>query len=90
MLQLYCIIEHSIILQENKYIIYKDQSIGVSPFFNKNSLHLEKCLQPKKPLYADNGLGCADCKIKWLGLFKIFKNLLACPPQSKNTIGLSI
>ena len=29
-------------------------------------LHFEKCLLPKKLLYADNGDGCEDLKIKFL------------------------
>ena len=33
------------------------QSIGSTPFCTKNSLVLLKCLQPKNPRYADNGLG---------------------------------
>ena len=37
--------------------IFYCQSIGVSPFFIKKSLHFEKCLQPKNPRYADKGLG---------------------------------
>ena len=34
------------------------------PCFTSRSLHLEKCLQPKKPRCADNGEGCGACS-KW-------------------------
>ena len=34
------------------------QSIGAMPCAIRNSLHCEKCLHPKKPLYADSGDGC--------------------------------
>ena len=37
----------------------------------------EKCLQPKKPLYADNGDGCAAFKIKWL-LFLLINYSFLC------------
>ena len=36
-----------------------------SIFFEiKKSLLLEKCLQPKKPLYAESGEGCTDFRIR--------------------------
>ena len=37
--------------------IYNCQSISVFPSARKMALVFEKCLQPKKPLLADNGEG---------------------------------
>ena len=45
------------------YMFFICQSIDCSPFFIKISLAFEKCLHPKKPLYADNGLGCGAFNI---------------------------
>ena len=48
------------------FILYNSsicQSIGASPFFSRNALVWLKCLQPKNPRYADNGLGCGASKI---------------------------
>lgn len=39
------------------------QSIGVMPFLSRKALTREKGRLPKKPLYADRGLGCADSKM---------------------------
>ena len=41
--------------------------MGSNPFFDKNSFVLENGRDPKKPLYAESGEGCADSIIKWLG-----------------------
>ena len=38
--------------------------MGVCPCFCRYVLALEKCLQPKKPLWAERGEGCAAFKIK--------------------------
>ena len=46
------------------YSVFKSQSIGVKPCDCKNSLHFAKCPQPKKPLYAESGDGCAASNIK--------------------------
>lgn len=53
----------------------------------KKSLHLLKCLQPKNPEFAENGLGWLAVKIKWFGLFSIGIKDLAWLPHSINTIG---
>src|SRR5690242_9563602 len=45
-------------------LFYNFQSIGVLCCFINNSLVLEKCLQPKKPLLALYGEGCAAFKTK--------------------------
>ena len=65
------------------------QSIGSTPLAFKNSLHWLKCLQPKKPLYADNGLGCGALRIRCFGLLSIDAFLCAGEPHSIYTIGLS-
>ena len=53
------------------YIFSICQSIGSTPLAFKNSLHWLKCLHPKKPLYADNGLGCGALRIRCFGLLSI-------------------
>ena len=65
------------------------QSMGASPFFSRNALVWLKCLQPKNPRYADNGLGCGASKIKCFGLCNILFFICAGRPQSRNTIGRS-
>ena len=68
---------------------YNCQSISLIPFALKNSLHFEKCLQPKKPRYADKGLGCGASRIKCFELLS--KAFFSCAglPQSRNTTGRS-
>ena len=60
-----------------------------TPFAFKKSFAWLKCLHPKNPLCADNGLGCAAFKIRCFGLVSI--GILRCAgfPQSRYTIGLS-
>ena len=48
------------------YILGICQSIGALPKLIKISLVFEKGLDPKNPLLADNGLGCADSITKCL------------------------
>ena len=71
------------------YIFSICQSIGSAPFAFKNSLALLKCLQPKKPLYAESGLGWGAVSIRCFGLVSIGILLCAGLPQSMYTIGLS-
>ena len=62
------------------------QSMGSRPLLFKYSFALLKCLHPKKPRYADKGLGCGAVKIRWprfLATSSCF--LMAKLPQSKNT-----
>ena len=56
----------------------------------KISFALEKCLHPKNPLYADNGLGCGASKIKCFGLLSIALFIWAGLPHKINTIGSSL
>ena len=65
------------------------QSIGSKWFLIKKSLVLLNGLLPKKPLYADNGLGCGASKIKCAGLFSIAFFLCAGAPHKINTMGRS-
>ena len=44
-------------LNNQMVIFYFDQSIGLILFFIKKLLVLENGLEPKKPLYAEKGLG---------------------------------
>ena len=65
------------------YIFSICQSIGSAPFAFRNSLHWLKCRQPKKPRYADNGLGCGAFKIRCFGFVSIGILLCAGRPQSR-------
>ena len=47
-------------------MVHNFQSIGSIPFFIRYSLVFEKCLQPKNPLSAEKGEGCAAFKTKCL------------------------
>ena len=40
------------------------QLIGFSPIFSKNAFTFENGRLPKKPLLAENGLGCVDSTMK--------------------------
>ncbi len=72
------------------YCILLSSSLSVPLHFRSiSALHLAKCPQPKNPLYADSGLGCAHDKILCTGLVTIVAFLLALAPQSINTIGFS-
>lgn len=76
--------------QSSDATFYFDQSIGFILFFIKKSLVFENGFEPKNPLYAENGLGCGDSKIKCLGfVIKTFL-LRANFPHKINTIGLSL
>ena len=63
--------------------------MGSMPCASRNALHLEKCLQPKKPLYADRGEGCTLSSTRCCGAVMSFFLLRALPPQSRKTIGCS-
>ena len=65
------------------------QSIGVTPFFSRNSLVLLNGLLPKNPLYAESGLGCGLRMIRCFGLSSLAAFSPAGRPQSMNTIGRS-
>ena len=65
-------------------------SIGVSPCSIKYLLHFENGLLPKKPLYADNGDGCADSNTKWQEVsIKTFLFLASLPHRINTRCGLS-
>ena len=55
---------------------------------SKYLLHFEKCFEPKKPLYADNGDGCADIRIKLCLLSINFKYFFGWFPHKIKTIFL--
>ena len=61
------------------------QSMGALPCFSRISLHLEKCLHPKKPRCADRPEGCTvsstECPFGLMAAFRV----CACLPQSMNT-----
>ena len=65
------------------------QSIGVCPDFTKSSFAFEKHLQPKKPLYAERGLGWGAQSLTCSGLSIAAAFARALAPHSKNTIGVS-
>src|SRR5258708_31971035 len=65
------------------------QSTGSKLFDCKNELALEKCLHPKKPLWADRGEGCVDSNTKCFGLFSNTFLFLAWLPHNKKTMGRS-
>ena len=48
-----------------------------------------KCLQPKKPLYEDSGLGCGAFRSKCFGLSTFDAFFCAGAPHKRYTIGLS-
>lgn len=62
--------------------------MAACPFLIKNSLVLEKCLQPKN-LPPASGLGCAAFKTMCCGLFMSLSLACASFPHSKKTMGTS-
>ena len=77
-------------LNNQMVIFYFDQSIGLILFFIKKLLVLENGFEPKKPLYAEKGLGWDDSIIKCLEfVIKLFL-LLAKFPHKIKTIGSSL
>ena len=69
---------------DDGYLV-KSQSMGNNPLSFKNSFVLEKCLQPKKPLYADKGEGCTLSNTKCFDVSINGFLLRAFPPQRINT-----
>ena len=59
--------------------------MGESPCFVRYALVFEKCLQPKNPLYAESGDGCAHSNTKCLDVSIKDFLLRAFPPQRINT-----
>src|SRR5699024_7584985 len=65
------------------------QSTGCWPDAFKKSFALEKGLLPKKPRYAESGLGCTDLIILCFVLSMSFSLSCAALPQSRYTMGSS-
>lgn len=60
--------------------------MGCTPLAIKKSLVFEKCLHPKKPLYADKGEGCALSKTRWrFSVIKLFLLRAFLPHKIKTT-----
>ena len=60
------------------------QSIGACPLFSKNAFTRENGREPKKPAYAESGLGCADSKIPCIGfVISAFLDLALLPHKIK-------
>ena len=67
------------------YLGSRFQSIGTFPACSSSSLHLEKCLQPRKPLWAERGLGWVEWRMWWRDLSTYAPFFCAYAPHSRKT-----
>src|SRR5438045_3569668 len=64
--------------------------MGSEPFFIKKALVFEKCRQPKKPLFAASGEGCAAVRM-WC-FFVLIRLIFSCakrPQRRKTTLSFN-